>query len=159
MTMTKIKIANWNIEWMNRWFTDDKDEPPAIKTQIVVKNCEKFAVDQLAQRVAKVISSLEADILTLQEGPSRKSEMALFIKNYLQNGFDIVGPAGKRQQRLYVLFNKKSNVVVNKLRLEQDLLMLAQYCVGAQGAATVSVRHSLCPKTTLYSAGINRVRF
>ena len=36
------------------------------------------------------------------------------------------------------------------------LLMLAQYCVGAQGAATVSARHSLCPKTTLYSAGVNK---
>ena len=29
------------------------------------------------------------------------------------------------------------------------LLMLAQYCVGSQGAATISARHSLCPKTTL----------
>ena len=35
--------------------------------------------------------------------------------------------------------------------------MLAQYCVGAQGAATVSARRSLCPKTTLYSAGINKI--
>ena len=34
--------------------------------------------------------------------------------------------------------------------------MLAKYCVGAQGAATVSARHSLCPKTTLYSADINK---
>ena len=39
------------------------------------------------------------------------------------------------------------------------LLMLAKYCVGAKGAATVSARHSLCPKTTLYSAGINRSGF
>ena len=36
------------------------------------------------------------------------------------------------------------------------LLMFAKYGVGAQRAAPAPARHSLCPKTTLYSAGINK---
>ncbi len=38
------------------------------------------------------------------------------------------------------------------------LLMFAKYSVGAQRAAPAPARHSLCPKSTLYSAGINRTR-
>ena len=34
--------------------------------------------------------------------------------------------------------------------------MFAKYSVGAQRAAPALARHLLCPKTTLYSAGINR---
>ena len=37
-----------------------------------------------------------------------------------------------------------------------DLLMFAKYSVGAQRAAPALARHLLCPKTTLYSAGINK---
>ena len=36
------------------------------------------------------------------------------------------------------------------------LLMFAKYSVGAQRAAPALARHLLCPKTTLYSAGINK---
>ena len=35
------------------------------------------------------------------------------------------------------------------------LLMFAKYSVGAQRAAPAPARHSLCPKTTLYSARLN----
>ena len=38
------------------------------------------------------------------------------------------------------------------------LLMFAKYSVGAQRAAPALARHLLCPKTTLYSAGINKGR-
>ena len=36
--------------------------------------------------------------------------------------------------------------------------MFAKYSVGAQRAAPALARHLLCPKTTLYSAGINKLR-
>ena len=44
-----------------------------------------------------------------------------------------------------------------KVRQFQDsLLMFAKYSVGAQRAAPALARHLLCPKTTLYSAGIKK---
>ena len=39
--------------------------------------------------------------------------------------------------------------------VRHNLLMFAKYSVGAQRAAPALARHLLCPKTTLYSAGIN----
>ncbi len=42
-------------------------------------------------------------------------------------------------------------------RSGSTLLMFAKYSVGAQRAAPALARHLLCPKTTLYSAGINRL--
>ena len=36
--------------------------------------------------------------------------------------------------------------------------MLAKYGVGAQRAAPAPARHALYPKTTLYSASINKTR-
>ena len=39
---------------------------------------------------------------------------------------------------------------------QYGLLMLAKYGVGAQRAAPAPARHSLCPKTTLYSASISK---
>ena len=42
------------------------------------------------------------------------------------------------------------------IRREVILLMLAKYGVGAQRAAPAPARHSLCPKTTLYFASINK---
>ena len=38
----------------------------------------------------------------------------------------------------------------------RPLLIFAKYSVGAQRAAPALARHLLCPKTTLYSAGINK---
>ena len=105
-----IKIANWNIEWMNRWFEAD-DNPPEFKQ----------SMNPLACRASNVINTLKADILTIQEGPSRKSEMVLFVKKYLNNKFDIIGPAGKGQQKIYALFKKNSGTILDKTRLDQDL--------------------------------------
>ena len=50
--------------------------------------------------------------------------------------------------------------LTHNLRAHTDqflaLLMFAKYSVGAQRAAPALARHLLCPKTTLYSAGINK---
>ena len=44
-----------------------------------------------------------------------------------------------------------------KITKQSQLLMFAKYSVGAQRAAPALARHLLCPKTTLYSAGINSI--
>lgn len=40
----------------------------------------------------------------------------------------------------------------------ESLLMFAQYGVGPRHTALAPARHLLCPKSTLYSAGINNTR-
>ena len=117
--MATLKVANWNIEWMNRWFTSDKDGPPQLKPSAEINGVSDIAA--LATRVANVVRALDADILTIQEGPSRRSEMALFVRDFLDDGFDIVGPAAKGQQKLYMLVNKQSAVVAGTARVEEEL--------------------------------------
>lgn len=95
-----MKLCNWNIEWMNRWFLPDR-----------VAAAWKSASDKaLGDRVAKVIQSIDPDVVTIQEGPSRLVEMELFVDNCLANKYDIIGPSGKGQQKLYMLVKKKGLV-------------------------------------------------
>ena len=117
--MTTLKIANWNIEWMNRWFTADHHGAPNLKRSSEI--CGVTDINALAERVANVIEGLKADILTIQEGPSRKCEMALFVEKFLSNQIDIVGPAGKGQQKIYALVNKQSGIVTEASSVVQDL--------------------------------------
>ena len=117
--MAKLRIANWNIEWMNRWFTADDNDAPKLKPSSEISGvCD---IDSLAKRVANVIMNLKPDILTVQEGPSRISEMALFVKHFLDGRFQIVGPAGKGQQKLYALVNNDSRVVTSISRVNEEL--------------------------------------
>ena len=77
----------------------------------------------LCGRVAAVIDTMAADIVALQEGPSRKSEMALFVEQFLGDGYEIYGPAGKGQQKLYALIKRSSTAVadVSRITVEHGL--------------------------------------
>lgn len=95
-----MKIANWNVEWMNRWFLPDTEEPVWRASDQIPGVTD---IDDLAGRVANVIRAVDADVLTIQEGPSRRAEMQLFVDDYLDGGYDLIGPSGKGQQRLFAL--------------------------------------------------------
>jgi len=65
-------------------------------------------VAALAQRVANVITSIDPDVLTLQEGPSDPREMDLFVNDFLSdaNGqvlFDEFGGLDGGAQKVYTL--------------------------------------------------------
>ena len=90
--MAELRIANWNIEWMNHWFAGDDGGAPRMKPSAEIRGVSD--IDALATRVANVVEALNADIVTVQEGPSRRSEMALFVRDFLADGFEIVGSFG-----------------------------------------------------------------
>jgi len=117
--MAQLKISNWNIEWMNRWFTGDNAGAPIFKPSDQIAGVTD--IEALARRVAKVITAMDADILTVQEGPSRRSEMALFVSGFLSGAYEIVGPAGKGQQKLYALIKKQSAAISHVLPIESEL--------------------------------------
>ena len=98
-----MKIANWNIEWMNRWFLPDSEAPAWRSSEQIAGVTD---IEALAGRVAGVIRGIGADVLTIQEGPSRKSELALFVDDYLDGAYDVIGPSGKGQQKLYALIKR-----------------------------------------------------
>lgn len=99
-----MKIMNWNIEWMNDWFTPISAGPPGWRTDNPARGITD--VGSLAERVARVIAAAAPDVLTVQEGPSRAGEMQLFVDEHLGGAFDVLGPSGRGTQRLYVLVRK-----------------------------------------------------
>ena len=99
--MTTLKIANWNIQWMNRWFTGDGNGPPAWKPSSDIAGVSDIGA--LTARVANVISTIDADILTVQEGPSRKTEMELFVSDRLNDAYEVIGPVGGGSQKSFTL--------------------------------------------------------
>lgn len=117
--MTRMKIANWNIEWMNRWFTGDNDGAPRWKPSAEIAGVSD--IEALANRIGGVIEALGADIVTLQEGPSRRAEMALFVRDCLGDRYEIVGPAGQGQQKLYALVARDSDAVADVSRIGAEL--------------------------------------
>ncbi|MGF1606146.1 MAG: endonuclease/exonuclease/phosphatase family protein [Rhodothalassiaceae bacterium] len=107
-----MKLMSWNIEYMNRRYEPDQEGPVKRRTRATGIS----DVDGLAKRVAQVIKDIDPDVLAIQEGPSRRDEMADFVANYLEDAYDSVGPAGKGQQKLFFLI-KQSGAVAEYSRL------------------------------------------
>jgi hypothetical protein len=103
-----MKIADWNIRWMNDWFTPISAGPPGWRTSNPGRGIS--GVRALADRVAQVIRALAPDVVAIQEGPSRAGEMQLFVNDHLDGAFDVFGPTGRGTQRLFVLVKKGGRV-------------------------------------------------
>ncbi|TVQ30936.1 MAG: endonuclease [Geminicoccaceae bacterium] len=103
-----MKLVNWNIEWMNDWFIPIREGGPAWRDSNPGRGIAD--VRGLAERVASVIRDLRPDVLTVQEGPSRRGEMELFVDAHLDGGFDVFGPTGNGSQRLYTLVRRNGPV-------------------------------------------------
>jgi endonuclease/exonuclease/phosphatase family metal-dependent hydrolase len=116
-----MRILNWNIEWMNDWFVGGNT------VQFRQDNARRGItdVDDLCQRVAGVIQTLDPDVLTIQEGPSDIREMLLFTDNYLQDNqgqpqFDVFGGIDGGAQKIYILVKRNGDLA--NARVPQDQL-------------------------------------
>lgn len=123
--MGTIKVASWNAEWMNYWFTPDAE---------VAAFNEKFLQDShlnntaaTARRASALIRAIDPDILALEEAPSRREELALFVRDYLSdNGTPryklFIGDSGGAQ-KLAVLY-KSGSVTSAALAPSSEIAML-----------------------------------
>jgi len=121
-----VRIVNWNIEWMNDWFVGGgsvafrQDNPRRGITDVA----------DLCRRVASVISNLNPDVLTIEEGPSDIREMELFVETYLIDGqgnrlCDIFGGIDGGAQKIYTLV-KKGGEFRNPVIPADDLTLALQ---------------------------------
>lgn len=116
----RMRIVNWNIEWMNDWFVGGgvvAFRPDNRRTEIT-------DVADLASRVARVIRLLDPDVLTLEEGPSDIKEIELFVNTFLSaDEFILFGGVDGRSQKIYALIKKhgefiKPRILTDKLTLQ-----------------------------------------
>ena len=131
-----MKIANWNIEWMNHWFSPDSEQP-VLRPSDQVRGVTD--IRDLCERVARVIDSLDADVLTVQEGPSRRAEMQLFVSEFLDDRYQVIGPSGKGQQKLYALI-RTGGAAENPARVDEpgNIRFEAPFLVDVDGDLTLT---------------------
>lgn len=101
--MTTLRIATYNIEWMNNLFRPGTTEIRTTPGSAMGRN-PKDPRD-IASRVAGVIKGLDAHIIGIQEGPSRLEQMQFFADEYLGRRYKAYGvPSGS--QSVYALVRK-----------------------------------------------------
>jgi hypothetical protein len=83
MAMPSIRVASFNIEWMNDWFTLDAEAAAFRPT--FTKDGHVINTHDTATRASAVIRAIDPDILAVQEGPSRQQELGLFVQTYLSD--------------------------------------------------------------------------
>ncbi|TQV80543.1 endonuclease/exonuclease/phosphatase family protein [Denitrobaculum tricleocarpae] len=96
-----MKIMNWNIEWMNKWFSGNNTPRwgSSSLSESQAMTC--------AAKAAAVINDVGPDLLCLQEGPSAIAEMELFLGEFFTDTsgpvFEAIIGSDGRAQKLYVL--------------------------------------------------------
>lgn len=83
--MARFAVTTINAEWMNDWFAPDGAGAAAWRPTFVRDGVE-CDTDRAAGLLAGLIADLDADVVALQEAPSRAAELALFLDTHLSEG-------------------------------------------------------------------------
>ncbi|PTW50098.1 endonuclease/exonuclease/phosphatase family protein [Rhodovulum kholense] len=116
-----MKIVDWNLEWMNKWFSGNA-RPRWGSNELSADEARTCA-----RKAAAVIDALAPDLLCLQEGPSAEAEMALFLDAFLSDADGpryeaLIGSDGGAQ-KLYVL--RRRDGLVRAVERATDAATLA----------------------------------
>eukprot|EP00475_Leptophrys_vorax_P043156 TRINITY_DN8209_c0_g1_i1.p1 TRINITY_DN8209_c0_g1~~TRINITY_DN8209_c0_g1_i1.p1 ORF type:complete len:751 (-),score=205.03 TRINITY_DN8209_c0_g1_i1:277-2406(-) len=119
-----FRYVDWNIEWMDHWFESD------------LKIHATF--DGLARRVAAMIKEINPDVLAVQEGPSTKVKMELFVSTYLEGGYVVIGgfedsSSQSSMQQLFFLVRKTGKLKNARLFTEVDNRLKEKWAFDVTG--------------------------
>jgi len=87
--MSRLRIATYNIEWMNNLFVKGKAK---LRTE-PAKGMGRFPQNPrgVAERIAGVINGIDAHIIGVQEGPSTLEQMQYFVDEFLDGRYKASG--------------------------------------------------------------------
>jgi hypothetical protein len=97
-----VRICSVNVEWMNDWFTSD-DEPVAFRPTFR-RDGQVNDTALTAGRLAAMLRAIDADVIAIQEGPSRAAELGLFVDAYLDGAYEFFHGDSGGQQKLALLY-------------------------------------------------------
>lgn len=116
--MTRLRIASYNIEWMNNLFVPGQAKLRGTKGKGMGRNPDDPR--RVAERIAAVILELDADILGVQEGPAHLKQMVFFVKHFLNDAYEVHGmPSGS--QSIYTLVRKTLSLEVTQVHASDKL--------------------------------------
>lgn len=105
--MSTLRIATYNVEWMNNLFVKDKAQIRAEPGKGMGRNPKDPR--GVAERIARVILDIDAHIVGIQEGPARLEQMQFFADEFLDGRYSASGIESGTQS-LYALVRKDSPV-------------------------------------------------
>jgi hypothetical protein len=100
--MARFVIATINGEWMNDWFMPDGTDGAAWRPTFVRDGVE-CDTERAAGLLAGLIADIGADVVALQEAPSRAAELALFLDTHLAGRYRFLIGDGGGSQKLALL--------------------------------------------------------
>src|SRR5215218_172937 len=100
--MPEVRICSVNAEWMNDWF--ERDAAPAAFRAQFRRDGQVNDTAATARRLAGLIEAIAPQVVAIQEGPSREAELALFVRDYLDDAYDFVLGDSGGQQKLGLLY-------------------------------------------------------
>jgi endonuclease/exonuclease/phosphatase family metal-dependent hydrolase len=110
--MQRLRIASYNVEWMNNLF--EKDQPKLRTSKGKGMGRQVNSATAVAEKIAGVISDIDADIIGIEEGPAKLEQMKFFNKKFLSNSYDVFGMESGTQS-IYALTKKGLDVRVKQI--------------------------------------------
>jgi endonuclease/exonuclease/phosphatase family metal-dependent hydrolase len=132
-----VTVATINGEWMNDWLVTDSQELAWRDT--FARDGVECDTAQAASHLAGLISEIDADVVALQEAPSRVEELELFVDTHLSNGaarYEVLLSDTGSSQKLALL--SKPDVVHAELAPSTDIALLIEpWLADVDGDAVV----------------------
>ena len=112
--MAVLKMAAFNVEWMINLFKPKKAEFWAKESKSRGLGRKPKNVPMVCGRIAGVITELKADIIGIEEGPPLKSQLELFVRDFL-NGDYVVHSMPDGAQSNHALVRKGLSLKVSQI--------------------------------------------
>jgi exonuclease III len=106
--MKKLKVTTFNAEWMCIFFA--KKKAKILNTfrggKVGVAHHKQIKdVKSVCRRIGRMFHKINADIIAIPEGPQLKSQMELFVKEYMRDKYNVYTQS-EIFQNIHVLVRK-----------------------------------------------------
>jgi endonuclease/exonuclease/phosphatase family metal-dependent hydrolase len=119
--MPRLRIATYNVEWMNNLFEREGARLRTVPGKGIGRNPQDATA--VARKIAAVMQDLDAQIIGVQEGPSRVEKMKLFVKQFLNDQYQVFGMEAGAQSN-YALVRKGLPLQAKQIPKEHRLFAL-----------------------------------
>ncbi len=117
---TRLKLATFNVEWMVNLFHKDRAQFWSGPSKSSGLGRKPPDVPAVCRNLAGVVRAVAPDVLGIQEGPPRRDQMQLFVKEFLNDEYTVYTvPAGR--QSVHVLARTDLPIAIEQVPETDDM--------------------------------------